>query len=297
MFEGSTVALITPMSAGGDIAYDDLGALIDFHIDAGTQALVIAGTTGEAATLAKREHIELIDRACELADGRVPIIAGTGSNSTAQTLELSTTVGRLPVAGFLVVTPYYNKPNQEGMYRHFCAVADAVEQPVILYNVPGRTGVDLKVETVVRLSRHRNIVAVKEATGEVDRVAALRHGCGDSFALLSGDDGTAAEFMLLGGDGCISVTANVVPRKMRLLCDAARAARRQEAAEIDAELAPLHRALFLESNPIPVKWAMAQMGLAGPGLRLPLIELAGQYHDELLLAMAAAGVEISAGAL
>jgi 4-hydroxy-tetrahydrodipicolinate synthase len=295
MFEGSTVALITPMSAGGDIAYDELGALINFHVDAGTEALVIAGTTGESATLEKREHVELIDRACEMADGRVPIIAGTGSNATAQTLELSTTVGRLPVAGFLVVTPYYNKPNQEGMYRHFCAVADAVQQPVILYNVPGRTGVDLKTETVARLCRHGNIVAIKEATGDLTRVAALRQRCGRDFTLLSGDDGTAAEFMLQGGDGCISVTANVAPRKMRQLCDLARAGRRADALRIDAELADLHRALFLESNPIPVKWAVSQMGLAGPGIRLPLIELAGEYRDEVLSAMAAAGVEISPG--
>jgi 4-hydroxy-tetrahydrodipicolinate synthase len=295
MFEGSTVALITPMSAGGDIAYDELGALINFHIEAGTEALVIAGTTGESATLEKREHVELIDRACEMADGRVPIIAGTGSNATAQTLDLSTTVGRLPVAGFLVVTPYYNKPNQEGMYRHFCAVADAVQQPIILYNVPGRTGVDLKTETVARLCRHGNIVAIKEATGDLTRVAALRQRCGREFVLLSGDDGTAAEFMLQGGDGCISVTANVAPRKMRQLCDLARAGRRADALRVDAELAALHKALFLESNPIPVKWAVAQMGLAGPGIRLPLIELAGEYRDEVLMAMAAAGVEGSPG--
>ena len=215
MFEGSTVALITPMSARGDIDYGDLSRLIEFHIRAGTEALVIAGTTGESATLTKHEHVELVDRACGLADGRIPIIAGTGSNATAQTLDLSATVSELPVAGFLVVTPYYNKPNQEGMYRHFCAIADAVEQPLILYNVPGRTGIDLRVETVVRLSRHGNIVGIKEATGELARVAALREGCGDDFALLSGDDGTAAQFMLHGGDGCISETANVAPHQMR----------------------------------------------------------------------------------
>ncbi|MDH3420853.1 MAG: 4-hydroxy-tetrahydrodipicolinate synthase [Gammaproteobacteria bacterium] len=296
MFEGSTVALITPMSADGQIDYGDLGALIDFHVSASTEALVIAGTTGESATLAKHEHIDLISRACELADGRIPIIAGTGSNSTAQTLDLSVTVDALPVAGFLVVTPYYNKPNQEGLYRHFAAVADTVERPVILYNVPGRTGVDLLPETIARLARHPNIVAVKEATGDVDRVEVLRNGCGEDFALLSGDDATSAEFMLLGGDGCISVTANVAPKKMRALCDAARAGRHEEARRIDAELRGLHRALFLESNPIPVKWAMAQMGFSGPGIRLPLISLANEYHNDVRQAMSAAGVDIAAAA-
>lgn len=296
MFEGSTVALITPMSADGQIDYGDLGALIDFHVGAGTEALVIAGTTGESATLAKGEHVEFIFRACELADGRIPIIAGTGSNATAQTLDLSVAVDALPVAGFLVVTPYYNKPNQEGLYRHFAAVADAVERPVILYNVPGRTGVDLLPETVARLARHANIVAVKEATGELDRVEVLRNGCGVDFALLSGDDATSAEFMLRGGDGCISVTANVAPKSMRALCDAARAGRREETGQIDAELVGLHRALFLESNPIPVKWAMAQMGYTGSGIRLPLISLAVEYHDEVRRAMSAAGVDIAAAA-
>ncbi len=296
MFEGSTVALITPMSGDGRIDYGDLGALIDFHIGAGTQALVIAGTTGESATLTKPEHVDLIARACELADGRIPIIAGTGSNATAQTLDLSIAVDALPVAGFLVVTPYYNKPNQEGLFRHFSAVADAVERPVILYNVPGRTGVDLHPDTVARLARHANIVAIKEATGDLERVEALRGGCGEDFALLSGDDATSAEFMLRGGDGCISVTANVAPKKMRALCDAARAGRREEAERIDAELAGLHHSLFLESNPIPVKWAMAQLGYTGPGIRLPLVSLAGEYHDEVRRAMLAAGVDIAAAA-
>ena len=296
MFEGSTVALITPMGADGAIDYGDLGALIDFHVDAGTQALVIAGTTGESATLAKPEHVDLIARACELAADRIPIIAGTGSNATAQTLDLSIAVDALPVAGFLVVTPYYNKPNQEGLYRHFAAVADAVERPVILYNVPGRTGVDLRTETVARLARHDNIVAIKEATGDLDRVETLRAGCGADFVLLSGDDATSAEFMLRGGDGCISVTANVAPKKMRALCDAARAGRREEAERLDAELAGLHRSLFVESNPIPVKWAMAQMRFTGPRIRLPLVGLAAEYHDEVRRAMSAAGVDIAAAA-
>jgi 4-hydroxy-tetrahydrodipicolinate synthase len=293
MFAGSTVALITPMNSEERIDFGDLKKLIEFHVAAGTEAIVIAGTTGESATLTKVEHVELIERACEIASERVPIIAGTGSNSTAQTLDLSRVVDQLPVAGFLVVTPYYNKPSQEGLRRHFMAVADAVRKPVILYNVPGRTGVDLKPETTAVLAQHENIVGIKDATGELDRVAILRDGCGPEFALLSGDDASAAEMMLRGGDGGISVTANVAPRKMRALCDAARAGRREDAARIDAELSGLHRNLFVESNPIPVKWAMQQLGLAGPGIRLPLVPLDPQYRDLVRQAMIDAGAEVA----
>ena len=289
---GSIVALVTPMSAAGEIDDRQLARLIEFHLQAGTDAFVIAGTTGESATLSRDEHIELIERACELVDGRVPVIAGTGSNSTAQTLDLSRAVDRLPVAGFLLVAPYYNKPGQEGMYRHFCTVADAVERPVILYNIPSRTGVDLKTRTVARLAAHGNISGIKEATGELGRVSVLRRACGREFALLSGDDLTACEFMLRGGDGVISVTANVVPAEMKALCDAARSGERLEAERIDGELGDLHRALFIESNPIPVKWALEQLGLAADGIRLPLTRLAGEHHRTLRAAMAAAGVEV-----
>jgi len=282
------------MDADGAVNYGDLARLIDFHVDAGTEALVIAGTTGESATLDHEEHVEVIARSCELADGRIRIIAGTGSNSTAQTLALSRAVDRLPVSAFLVVTPYYNKPTQEGMFRHFSAIADAVERPVILYNVPGRTAVDLKPETVVRLARHDNIASIKEATGELDRVAILREGCGPDFTLLSGDDATSREFMLLGGDGVISVTANVAPAAMRALCDAARAGDRAKAERIDATLQPLHAALFLESNPIPVKWAVRQMGLIGAGIRLPLTELSATHHAAVRAAMQAADVAAAA---
>jgi len=229
----------------------------------------------------------------ELADGRIPIIAGTGSNSTAQTLRLSKAVDRLPIAAFLVVTPYYNKPTQEGMYRHFCAIADAVQKPVILYNVPARTAVDLKPETVVRLAAHGNIRSIKEATGDLDRVTRLRESCGRDFLLLSGDDATACEFMLRGGDGVISVTGNVAPSSMRKLCDAARNGRRKEAERIDAQLQPLHKKLFVESNPMPVKWAVARMGLIGPGIRLPLTELSAQFHDDVRAAMQTAGVDFA----
>lgn len=291
MFAGSTVALITPMDADGRINHGDLARLIEFHIGSGTEALVIAGTTGESATLTPDEHVELIDRACTLAAGRVRIVAGTGSNSTAQTLELSKAVDQLPVAAFLVVTPYYNKPTQEGMYQHFTLIADAVRRPVILYNVPGRTGVDLVPDTVIRLAGHDNIVAIKEATGDLERVEVLRAGCGPEFLLLSGDDGTSCEFMLRGGNGCISVTANVAPAQMRGLCDAARSGDRDQATRIDSKLRALHEALFLESNPIPVKWAVERLGYAGSGIRLPLTGLAAQYHDELLAAMHAAGIK------
>lgn len=292
MLAGSTVALVTPMDADGRVNHGDLARLIEYHIDSGTQALVIAGTTGESATLSRDEHIELIDRACTLAAGRVPVVAGTGSNSTAQTLELSKTVDQLPVAAFLIVTPYYNKPVQEGLYRHFSLIADAVQRPVILYNVPGRTGVDLIPETTIRLAGHGNIIAIKDATGDLGRVEPLREGCGSEFLLLSGDDGTSCEFMLRGGDGCISVTANVAPAQMRDLCDAACSGDRESATRIDGTLRALHEALFFESNPIPVKWAVEQLGYAGSGIRLPLTGLAAQYHQGLLAAMHTAEIEV-----
>jgi 4-hydroxy-tetrahydrodipicolinate synthase len=294
MLAGSMVAVVTPMDADGAVNYRQFAKVIDFHVDSGTEVLVVAGTTGESATLDHQEHVEVIAKACELAANRIPIVAGTGSNSTAQTLKLSRAVDRLPVAGFLIVTPYYNKPTQEGMRRHFSAVADAVTRPVILYNVPGRTGVDLKPETVIKLAAHANIAGIKEATGELNRIRVLRDGCGPEFGLLSGDDATCCEFMLQGGNGVISVTANVAAASMRRLCDAARAGKRAEAERIDATLQPLHKTLFCESNPIPVKWAVQQMGLIGSGIRLPLTPLAPQYHGAVLDAMTAAGIRVAA---
>jgi 4-hydroxy-tetrahydrodipicolinate synthase len=294
MLKGSMVAVVTPMDADGKVNYRDLARVIDFHVTGGTEALIVAGTTGESATLDHSEHIELLERACEISEGRVPIIAGTGSNSTTQTLNLSRAVDRLPIAAYLVVTPYYNKPPQEGMRRHFAAVADAVHHPVILYNVPGRTGVDLKPETVAKLATHPNIAGIKEATGELARVRMLRETCGAEFVLLSGDDATAREFMLQGGDGVISVTGNVAPAGMRRLCDAARAGRRVEAERIDADLQGLHKNLFCESNPIPVKWAVQKMGLIGPGIRLPLMPLAPQFHSLVASAMITAGAQVAA---
>lgn len=291
---GSIVALVTPMNAAGGIDETQLARLVEFHLTAGTEGFVIAGTTGESATLTRDEHIGVIERACQLVDGRAPVIAGTGSNSTAQTLDLSRTVDSLPVAGYLLVTPYYNKPGQEGMYRHFCTVADAVSRPVILYNVPARTGVDLTSGTVARLARHGNIGGIKEATGELGRVTQLRQLCGDDFVLLSGDDLTACEFMLRGGDGVISVTANVAPAQMRALCDAARSGERIEAERIDGELGSLHRALFVESNPIPVKWSVEQLDFPAPGIRLPLTRLAREHRETLRSAMSEAGIKVSA---
>ena len=290
MFSGSIVAVVTPMKSDGSVSYPELNRLIDFHIDQDTDAIVVAGTTGESATLEHAEHVDLIGRACEHANGRIPIIAGTGSNSTAQTVHLSTAVQDLGIAAVLVVTPYYNKPTQHGMLAHFSRIADAVSVPLILFNVPGRTAVDLLPETVVELSAHGNICGVKEATGDLDRVEIIRNGAGAQFALLSGDDETCCEFMLRGGDGVISVTSNVAPRLMHELCEAARAGRAADARAIDHRLQPLHTKLFLESNPIPVKWAVHKMGLIGPALRLPLTELTAACHADVLAAMDTAEV-------
>jgi 4-hydroxy-tetrahydrodipicolinate synthase len=292
MLAGSMVALVTPMDADGSVNYRDLEGLIDWHVDCGTEALVIAGTTGESATLGHGEHVELINRSCELARGRIPIVAGTGSNSTTQTLTLSRAVDRCDISAFLVVTPYYNKPTQEGLFRHFSTIAAAVSHPLILYNVPGRTAVDMSVATAIRLAADPNIVGLKDATGELERVVPLREGCDPDFALLSGDDATSCEFMLQGGHGVISVTANVAPAGMRALCDASRRGDRSEAERVDASLRGLHDALFCESNPIPVKWAMERMGRIGPGIRLPLTPLSPEHHQTVLAALASAGISV-----
>jgi len=294
MLTGSMVALVTPMTEDGAVNDAELAGLIDFHVDNGTEVLVIAGTTGESATLTHDEHLQLLGRACELAGNRIPIIAGTGSNSTRQTLDLSTEACRLPIQGLLIVTPYYNKPTQEGLVRHYTVIADAVSKPVLLYNVPGRTAVDLKPETVARLAAHTNIAGIKDATGDVGRVGTLRESCGPAFSLLSGDDATAREFMLAGGDGVISVTGNVAPAAMRALCDAARAGQRAEAEAVDRALAALHRDLFVESNPIPVKWALQAMGLIGSGIRLPLTPLTAGGQAQVKLALEAAGINPAA---
>ncbi|CAG0941980.1 4-hydroxy-tetrahydrodipicolinate synthase [Gammaproteobacteria bacterium] len=290
MFRGSLVALVTPMNSDGAVDYACLERLVDWHIEAGTDGLVIAGTTGESATLTKAEHVEVIRVAAARAAGRVPVIAGTGSNSTAQTIDLSQTVGMLPIDAYLIVVPYYNKPTQEGMYRHFCAVADAVDKPVMLYNVPGRTVADLLPATVGRLARHRRIFGIKEATGDLSRVAEIRAAAGKSFALYSGDDATAREFMALGGQGVVSVTANVAPAAIANMCRAALAGRAESAAELDGPLSRLHRDLFIESNPIPVKWVLERMGKLPAGIRLPLTPLSAGSQPVLEAAMRQAGL-------
>jgi len=289
MLQGSLVAIVTPMTPDGAVDFDAFARLIEFHAEAGTDGLVVAGTTGESATLAKPEHVRVIAAAVEAAAGRLPIIAGTGSNSTAQTVDLSVEVDQLDVDGFLVVTPYYNKPTQEGLVRHFETVADAVNRPVMLYNVPGRTGVDMKPETVARLSGHANINSIKEATGDVSRVASLREQCGDGFGLFSGDDLTGREFMLAGGQGVVSVTANVVPQVMARMCRAAVAGEAEKAATLDAPLQGLHSDLFVESNPIPVKWALQRMGLIDGGIRLPLLPLSESARPAVEAALRSAG--------
>ena len=290
VMRGSLVALVTPMNADGAVDYPAVDRLIDWHVGAGTSALVVAGTTGEAATLTHEEHADLICHAAGQAGGRIPVVAGTGSNSTAQTIALSVAVSSAEIAAYLVVTPYYNKPTQEGMFRHFTAIADAVEQPLILYNVPGRTGVDLLPETVGRLAGHPRIEACKEATGEVERVGRLRQLCGEEFALYSGDDATARAFMLAGGHGVISVTSNVAPEQMARMSTAALAGDKASAELLDAPLTALHDALFVESNPIPVKWALNQMNRIKTGIRLPLTWLSEPHQERLESAMAQAGV-------
>jgi 4-hydroxy-tetrahydrodipicolinate synthase len=290
MYRGSIVALITPMDAGGAIDDASLRRLVDLHVAEGTAAIVAVGTTGESATLDEAEHCGVIARIVSLAAGRIPVIAGTGANSTREAIELTRCAHEVGADAALLVTPYYNKPTQEGLYLHHRAVAEAVDIPQILYNVPGRTACDMLPETVIRLAEVDNIVGVKEATGDLERVRQIREGCGADFALYSGDDATACDFMLLGGDGVISVTANLAPRLMHEMCDAALAGDRERAHAVNQRLDPLHRDLFLQSNPIPVKWGAAELGLCQRGIRLPLTWLSDQYHARVRAAMAQAGL-------
>jgi 4-hydroxy-tetrahydrodipicolinate synthase len=290
MFRGSLVALITPMHEDGRIDEDGLRHLVDFHVQAGTAAIVAVGTTGESATLDEDEHCAVIRRAVELAGGRVPVIAGTGANSTTEAIALTRCAQQAGAAAALLVTPYYNKPTQEGLFLHHKAVAESVDIPQILYNVPGRTACDMLPETVGRLARLPNIVGIKEATGDLDRVPRLRELCGEGFDLYSGDDATACEFVLQGGQGVVSVTANVAPSLMHEMCKAALAGDREVAIAVNARLDGLHHKLFVQSNPIPVKWAVAEMGLAGRGIRLPLTWLTADLQPQVRAAMERAGV-------
>ena len=290
MFGGSMVALVTPMKDDGALDLDALQRLVEFHVGEGTDGLVIGGTTGESPCLSPEELAAMIRAALEAADGRVPVIGGSGTNSTARTVELTGVVRDAGAAAALVVTPYYNKPTQAGLYEHYRAVAEA-GLPVILYNVPGRTACDLMPETVARLAEVPGILGVKEAVAGTARVTRIRELVGDRLELYSGDDATAMAFLLAGGDGVISVTANVAPRLMHGLCEAARHGEARKAEALNDRLDGLHRALFVEPNPIPVKWAVMSMGLVGPGIRLPLTRLDPEHHETVRRAMARAGVE------
>ncbi len=289
MFKGSIVDLVTPMLSYGDVDYAALESLIDFHVREGTEALVIAGTTGESATLSPAEHCDLLHRSYEIIGQRLPMIAGTGANSTAEAIELTRFARECRAEAALLVTPYYNKPTQHGLVLHHRAIAEAVDIPQILYNVPGRTACDMQADTVAELAKVGNIVGIKEATGSMERLADIKRQVDDGFALLTGDDATTCEFILNGGHGAISVTANVVPAKMANMCRLAYAGKADEARAADAEIADLHRLLFIESNPIPVKWAVVQMGFGDLNLRLPMTELSAEHHEPLRQAMIAAG--------
>ncbi len=287
---GSMVAIVTPMHADGSVDWDSFERLIDWHIAEGTDGIVAVGTTGESATLGFSEHDEVIERTVELVDKRVPVIAGTGGNATDEAIRLTRHAKRAGADACLLVCPYYNKPTQEGLYRHFHAIAMAVDIPQVLYNVPSRTGVDMLPETVARLAHIDNIVALKEAKGSIERIHALIEEVGDGIDIFTGDDGTAMESMLVGGKGDISVTANVAPRLMHEMCAAAISGDRQKAEMLDAKLQPLHSALFLEPNPIAVKWALYQMGYIGPGIRLPMTPLADHFHQPVLDALKSMGL-------
>ena len=290
MLQGSLVAIVTPMVEDGSLDLDALRALIDWHIAAGTNGIVIVGTTGESPTVDVAEHCLLIKTTVEHVAGRIAVVAGTGANSTSEAIELTAKAKTLGVDACLLVTPYYNKPTQEGLFQHFAAIAAAVDVPQILYNVPGRTSCDMSNDTVLRLASIKNIVGIKDATGNIERGidlllrAKLMPEIGD-FAIYSGDDATGMALMLLGGHGVISVTANVAPKLMHEMCVAAMAGNVKKACEINAKLFGLHQKLFIEANPIPVKWVLLQMGLIKSGIRLPMVNCSAQYHDVLHAAM------------
>lgn len=290
MFSGSMVALVTPMRADGSLDSDSLRKLVEFHIDNGTDGIVAVGTTGESATLSVEEHCDVIRQIVEQVNGRIPVIAGTGANSTAEAIELSEYARDLGVAAVLLVVPYYNRPTQQGLYLHFKTIAEAVDIPQILYNVPSRTACDLLPETVGRLAKINNIIGIKEATGDVRRVQLIKELVDDNFELYTGEDGNTVDFILAGGRGVISVTANVAPKLMHEMCVAAMAGEADKARLINDKLAPLHQSLFSESNPIPVKWALHEMGLIPGGIRLPMTVLSEQFHQPVRDALASAGV-------
>lgn len=291
MIKGSIVAIVTPMHADGSLDFAGLNDLIDWHIAEGTNSIVIAGTTGESATVSVDEHCALIKATVAHARGRIPIIAGAGANSTAEAIKLTRFAKEAGADATLQVVPYYNRPTQEGMYQHFKAIAEAVDLPVILYNVPGRTVADMSNDTILRLAAIPNIVGVKDATGNIARGYDLLRLAPADFAVYSGDDPTAMALMLAGGAGNISVTANVTPRLMAELCAAAMAGDVAKAVPLNNQMFPLHQKLFVEPNPVPVKWALAEMGKIPAGIRLPLVPLAADYHETVRTALREAGAQ------
>jgi len=285
MITGSIVALVTPMEASGAVDWNALQKLVEMHIEKGTASIVAVGTSGESATLDPEEHLEVIGQVVNWVNGRIPVIAGTGANSTAEAIHLTKEAQRLGADAVLLVTPYYNKPTQEGLYLHHKAIAEAASIPQILYNVPGRTACDMLPETVERLAEFENIVGIKEATGDIDRARDVIARVGDKMAVYSGDDETAIELILAGGKGNISVTANVAPEQMAKLCALALEGKAEEARALNNELMELHNAMFLESNPIPVKWALHEMGIISPAIRLPLTQLSEPFREPLRKAL------------
>lgn len=289
MFKGSIVALVTPMHTDGSIDNKALEDLVEWHIASKTNALVIAGTTGESATLTAEEKNQLISKVVKQVAGRIPVIAGTGTNNTQTTLKLTADAKKAGADACLVVTPYYNKPTQKGLYQHYKLLADQSDLPIILYNVPGRTGCDLLPETIEQLAKLKTIIGIKEATGKLERGVDIRQRCGKDFYIYSGDDETALKLMQQGAEGVISVTANVAPEKMQQMCEAALMGNHSLAEKINQELMPLHQRLFSESNPIPTKWALWKMNKIQDGIRLPLLSLDQKYHNDVIEAMQSAG--------
>lgn len=289
MLKGSIVALVTPMKRDGSVDFEALEALIEWHIEQGTHGIVPMGTTGESATLDTPEHLVVIRRTIEVVAGRIPVIAGTGSNSTAESIHQTQEAERLGADACLLVTPYYNRPTQEGLFRHYQAIAEVTEVPLVLYNVPPRTACDMKAETVARLADVDGIVGIKEACGDPERVGAIRELVPDDFIILSGEDAQTLRMLELGAVGAISVTANVLPRQMSEFCAAFLEGDEERARQLDAAMQPLHRFLFVESSPTPTKWALYEMGRIEPGIRLPLIELSEQHRPELRRLLQEAG--------
>jgi len=290
MFQGSMVALVTPMQSDASVDYASLKKLVEFHVDNQTDAIISVGTTGESATLDEAEHCEVIAKTVEYSAGRIPVIAGTGANSTREAIQLTRCAAKAGADACLLVTPYYNKPTQEGLFRHYSAIAEAVDIPQILYNIPGRTCCDMQPETVARLAVIKNIIGIKEGTGDLNRIRKIIELCGSEFEVYSGDDATAMEAILIGARGDISVTANVAPKQMHEMCLAALQGDRENAVALNAPLLALHKNLFIETSPIPVKWALKEMGLIGDAIRLPLTPLSASCYEPLRAAMKSANL-------